>query len=145
MIDGQSRTRIWAGVVIIFLCGLLVGMVAISTYRDYQWKHRKAGLAGLKPRVMKHLTRELHLSDEQQRQIEPILAQAEGELLRLRMTHQPRVEEILSRTKDSLKSTLKPEQQTKLDEVYGRLQKRWESDRQYVQQLESASAKAPPK
>lgn len=144
MIAGLSTVRLWAGVVVIFLCGFLVGMVTVTTYQDYQRTHRTMGLAGLKPRVMKHLTRELHLSEEQQRQIEPILTQAEGDLLRLRMAHQPRVEDIFGKTKETLKTALMPEQQAKLDELYGRLQKRWESDRQYVHQLESAGAKAPP-
>jgi hypothetical protein len=136
---------IWGGLTVVFLCGLLLGIVSVTTYQDNQRKQKwEKGLAGMKPRVMKHLTRELDLSAEQQQTIEPIVAQAEGELLRLRMAQQPRVEDILSKTKTTLKSHLTPDQQIKLDELYGRLQKRWEKDRQYVNQLGPASAKTPP-
>ncbi|HEV8540332.1 MAG TPA: hypothetical protein VGQ60_04145 [Nitrospiraceae bacterium] len=150
MNDGQSpardrRWRIWGGIAVVFLCGLLVGIVATNTYQEYQRTHRwEKGLAAIKPRAMNHLTRELSLSVEQQQQIEPILAQAESELLRLRIAQQPRVEKIVGKTKESLKPRLTPEQQTKLDELYGRLQQRWEKDRQYVRQLEAASAKSAP-
>jgi hypothetical protein len=128
--------RIWGGIVVVFLCGLLVGNVATTAYHDHQRQQKwEQGLAGLKQRVMTHLTRELHLSVEQQSQITPIMAQAEGDLLRLRMAQQPYVEETLDKTIEALKTTLTPEQQGKLDELYRSLQRRWDSDREYVRHL----------
>jgi len=132
----SSQVRILAGLAVVFLCGLLVGSVAATAYHDHQrGKKWERGLAGLKPRLMKHLTRELQLSSEQQQQIEPIVTQAEGELLRLRIAQQPRVEEIVGRTIEALKTTLTAEQQRKLDELYRGLQRRWESDSTYVRGL----------
>jgi Spy/CpxP family protein refolding chaperone len=131
-----SQVRILAGLAVVFVCGLLVGSVAATAYHDYQGgKKWERGLAGMKPRLMKHLTSELRLSSEQERQIEPIVTQAEGELLRLRIAQQPRVEEIVDRTIETLKPTLTAEQQSKLDELYRGLQRRWESDSAYVRRL----------
>jgi hypothetical protein len=141
MSDSQSPTRggnwrILGGLAVVFLCGLLVANVATTAYHDYKGQKKwEQGLAGLKPRVMKHLASELGLSAEQQRAFESIVTQAEGELLRLRMAQQPRVEETVSRTIEALKTKLSPEQQGKLDELYRQLQRRWDSDREYVRGL----------
>ncbi|MEP6887069.1 MAG: hypothetical protein ABI945_01985 [Nitrospirales bacterium] len=141
MIDEQRAQqrrdwRIWGGVLVVFVCGLLVGTVATSAYHNYERQHRwEQGLAGMKPRVMKHLTAELHLSEDQRQAVDLIVSQAEAELLHLRIAQQPHVDEVLIRTTDALKGRLTPEQQTKLDEQYNNLKKRWASDRAYAQQL----------
>jgi hypothetical protein len=141
MTDAQTTAsskqwRIWTAVGVVFLSGLLVGIVVTKAYDDYQQQQRwERGLSGLKPRVLKHLTRELHLSREQQHAIEPIVSQAEADLLHLRMAQQPRVDETVTRTIEALKGKLRAEQQNKLDELYGQLQRRWDSDREYVRGL----------
>ena len=128
--------RVWSGIAVVFVCGLLVGNVATTAYDDYKQKQKwEQGLAGLKQRVMKHLSHELRLSVEQQQAIEPILSQAEVELLQLRMAQQPRVEETVTRTTMTLRAKLNPQQQSKLDELYRRLERRWESDQNYVRGL----------
>jgi hypothetical protein len=145
MMNGQRAQqrrdwRIWGGVLVVFVCGLLVGTVATNAYHNYERQHRwEQGLAGMKPRVMKHLTRELHLSEDQQQAVDVIVSQAEAELLQLRVAQQPHVDEVLIRTKEALKGKLTQEQQTKLDEQFKNLQKRWTSDRAYVQQLQSGT------
>jgi predicted negative regulator of RcsB-dependent stress response len=145
MIEGQRVTRgthwsIWGALAVVFLCGLLVGLVAATAYHDYQRKQKwEQGLASMKPRVMNHLRHELRLSAEQARAIEPIVAQAEAELLHLRMAQQPRVEETLVRTKEALKARLSPEQQSQFDELYGKLERRWATDREYISQLPTSA------
>src|SRR5687768_7216835 len=120
MINGQRAQqqrnwRIWGGVLVVFVCGLLVGTVATSAYHNYERQHRwEQGLAGMKPRVMKHLTRELRLSEDQRQAVDVIVSQAEAELLRLRVAQQPHVDDVLVRTMEALKGKLTPEQQTKL-------------------------------
>ena len=143
MINGQGAQqlrdwRIWGGVLVVFACGLLVGTVATSAYSNYERQHRwEQGLAGMKPRVMKHLARELHLSEDQRHAVDVIVSQAEAQLLLLRVAQQPHVDDVLVRTMEALKGQLTPEQQIKLDLQFKNLQKRWASDRSYVQQLQS--------
>ena len=142
MSDGPKRTTgnrwgVWSGVAVVFLCGLLVGIVATNVYQDYQRHHKgERGLAGLKQRAMKHLTHELRLSGEQQQAIEPIVTRAERELLSLRMAQQPHLEETLNRTTAAIKTKLNPEQQSKLDELYAKLRRRWDADRDYTRGLQ---------
>jgi hypothetical protein len=141
MNDAQShipakRWRIWTGIAVVFVCGLLVGNVLTTAYDDNKQQQKwQQGLSGLKPRVMRHLTRELHLSPEQQPAIEPILSQAEGELLRLRIAQQPQVETTVGRTIDALKVKLTIEQQHKLEKLNQQLHQRWDLDRRYVGSL----------
>jgi hypothetical protein len=145
MMNGQRAQqrrdwRIWGGVLVVFVCGLLVGTVATSAYYNYERQHRwEQGLAGMKPRVMKHLTRELHLSEDQRQAVDVIVSQVEVQLLQLRLAQQPHVDDLLERTIEALKGKLTPEQQIQLDEQFKNLQKRWASDRAYVQQLQSAT------
>jgi hypothetical protein len=128
--------RVWTGVGVVFVCGLLVGTVATTLYDNYKSQQKwEQGLAGLKNRVMRHLTQELRLTAEQQRAIEPILSQAENELLRLRIAQQPQVDATAAKTIDAIKTKLTAQQQTKMDEIYRRLQRRWDSDREYVRGL----------
>ena len=145
MINGRRAQRrrdwrIWGGVLVVFVCGLLVGTVATSAYHNYERQHRwEQGLAGMKPRVMKHLTRELHLSEEQRQAVDVIVTQAEVQLLQLRLAQQPHVDDVMIKTMEALKRKLTPEQQRQLDEQFKNLKKRWASDRAYVQQLQSAT------
>lgn len=130
--------RIWGGVLVVFVCGVLVGTVATGAYHQYERQQRwEQGLAGMKPRVMKHLTHELHLSNDQQREVDMMVSQAEAELLQLRVAQQPHVDEVFMRTTEAIKTKLTPEQQRTLDELYKNLQKRWASDRAYASQLQS--------
>lgn len=118
-----------------FLCGILVGGVATEEFHDYKRQHRdEQSLARMKPRVLRHLTHNLHLTDEQVRAVEPLVAQAEAELLQLRMAQQPRVAEVVARTAGAIKTTLHPEQQRIFDELLRTFQQRWDRDRAYVQQ-----------
>ena len=135
-LSSVKHWRVWTGIAIVFACGLLVGYIATTAYDNYKQQQKwDQGLAGLKQRVRNHLTRELRLSVEQQLAIEPILSQAEVELLQLRISQQPRVEETVTRTTTALKAKLRPDQQAKLDELYRRLEQRWDSDRKYVSGL----------
>ena len=135
-----KQWRVWSGVGVVFLCGLLVGTVATTVYDNYKSQQKwEQGLAGLKKRVMKHLTQELHLSAGQQQAIKPILSQAEGELLRLRLAQQPQVDATAAKTIEAVKPKLTAEQQRKMDELYRRLQQRWDSDREYVRGLPDRS------
>jgi hypothetical protein len=123
-------------VAVVFLCGVLVGMVGTDIYRDQQQQQRwQQGLAALKPRVMRNLTDELNLSAEQQHAVRTIVSQAERELLGLRIAQQPQVDDIMERTTNRLKTKLTPEQHRKLEELYRTLQARWGADREYLRTL----------
>lgn len=90
---------------------------------------------------MKRLTQELGLSATQQAAVEPIVARAYVELLRLRVSHQPDVDRVLDLGIQELKATLSPEQQVKLDGLHAQLQQRWRMTREYVRQAQDAGGR----
>ncbi|HKO30167.1 MAG TPA: hypothetical protein VJU54_03450 [Nitrospiraceae bacterium] len=82
---------------------------------------------------MKHLTRELSLTPAQQLDIEPIVSRAHVKILQLRFSHQPEVEQALTLGVAEIKTKLSAEQQAKLDELYAKLQRRWQISNDYLQ------------
>ena len=127
--------RLWLGLLIVAVCGAAVGVAGVRAY-DSSRPHKQRGLTTLKPRVLNSLETELKLTDVQRRTVEVAVGQAEVELLTLRMAQQPKVEDAMQRAMASMKAVLTAEQQQKLDEMYGRLQRRWEREREYVLNLQ---------
>ncbi len=90
--------------------------------------------------MMKRLTHELALTDEQQAAIEPIITRTHVAILELRFAHQADIETILASGMADLKAKLSPEQQTHLDEMYARLKERWTKSRDYLEQTKKKLA-----
>ena len=138
----MSRVRLWTGLILLFCAGALMGAVGTSLYYQYEDEHRwDRGPAGRQDRIMKRLTQELALSTSQQADLEPIVARAHLELLRLRVQHQPDVDHILAVGMEELKAKLSSEQQSKLDGLHAQLQRRWRLTREYVQQAQDTKGR----
>jgi hypothetical protein len=130
----MTRGKLWAGLVVLFLAGLLTGIVGTRLYHHYEQQYRwERGPAAMHERIMKRLTHELSLTSAQQADVEPIVSRVHVEILQLRFQHQPEVEQVLARGVGELKIKLSPDQQAKLDGLYARLQRRWQVSRNYLQ------------
>lgn len=130
----MTRGKLWAGLVVLFLAGTLIGIVGTSLYHQYEQRHRwERGPAASQERIMKRLTHELSLTSAQRADIEPIVGRVHAEILQLRFAHQPEVEQILIRGIAALKTKLSADQQAKLDGLYAKLQRRWQASRDYLQ------------
>jgi hypothetical protein len=92
---------------------------------------------------MKRLIHELSLDQRQEAAIKPIVDRAHKNLLRLRFHHQPEVERILMEGMADMKTSLSPEQQTKLDALYARLRGRWDKSRDFVSAVPNAQPPSP--
>ncbi len=138
----MSRGRLWTGLMVLFCAGALMGAVGTSLYYQYEDEHRwDRGPAGRQERIMTRLTQELALSSSQQAELEPIVARAHLEMLRLRVQHQPDVDRILAAGLEELKIRLSSEQQAKLDGLHTQLQRRWGMTREYVQQAQETKGR----
>lgn len=138
----MSRVRLWTGLTLLFCAGALMGAVGTSLYYQYEDEHRwDRGPAGRQERIMKRLTQELALSTSQQAELEPIVARAHLEMLRLRVQYQPDVDRILAMGMEELKAKLSSEQQSKLDGLHAQLQRRWRLTREYVQQAQDTKGR----
>ena len=138
----MSRTGLWIGLIVLFCAGALMGTVGTSLYYQYEDEHRwERGPGARQERIMKRLTQELILSTTQQAEVEPIVARAHLELLRLRVNHQPDVDRVFDLGMQELKAKLSAEQQAKLDGLHAQLQQRWRMTREYVRQAQDAGGR----
>lgn len=138
----MSRTGLWIGLSVLFFAGALMGAGGTALYYQYEDEHRwERGPGARQERIMKRLTQELTLSSTQQAELEPIVARAHLELLRLRVQHQPDVDRVLDLGMQELKVKLSSEQQAKLDGLHAQLQQRWRMTRDYVRQAQDAGGR----
>lgn len=129
----MTRHKLWIGLLVLFLAGILTGSVGTTLYWQYEQDHQsERGPAARQERVMKKLSHELSLDPTQQAAIKPIVERTYKNLLHLRFRHQPEVEQILAQGMTDMKAALAPEQQTKLDGLYARLRGRWNQSREFL-------------
>jgi hypothetical protein len=130
-----SRVKLWGGLFVLFCAGALSGAVADSMFLHAAATPARSehGPAAHHERIMKRLTEGLSLTNQQQADIEPIVARAHVALLDLRFAHQAEVEHILLQGMAELKTKLKPAQQPELDRMYQGLERRWQSSRDYLE------------
>ena len=128
-----SRLKLWGGLFVLFCAGALSGVVADSVFLHAEPTPRDDhGPAARHERMMKRLTQGLSLTDQQQTEIEPIVARAHVALLKLRFAHQAEVEQILARGMAEVNGKLSPGQQADLDRMYKGLERRWQVSRDYL-------------
>ena len=125
--------KLWVGLAVLFLAGTLTGIAGATFYHQYDQERRwERGPAAKHERIMKRLIHELALTAAQQADIEPIVSRTHVEILQLRFSLQPEVEQVLTQGMAEMKTKLSAEQQGKLEELYGTLQRRWQVSRDYL-------------
>jgi uncharacterized coiled-coil protein SlyX len=126
--------KLWGALAVLFCAGALTGIAGTTLYHQHEQEQRsERGPAAKHDRIMKRLTQELSLTPAQQADIEPMVSRAHVEILELRFSHQPEVEQALTKGVTEIKTKLSAEQQAKLDELYAKLQRRWQVSRDYLQ------------
>ena len=129
----MSRSKLWAGLIVLFGAGVLTGILGVRLYTDAERMPRgDRGPAARHERIMKRLTQELSLTAQQQTEIDPIVTWAHVAILELRFSHQPEIEDILAKGMTDIKAKLSSAQQTELDKMYAELQQRWQTSRDYL-------------
>ncbi len=135
--------KVWGGLTLLFLSGMLIGGVVTHCYLQSQLESRwEAGPKAKKPWMMERLTRHLDLTADQQAGLGPIVGQAQDDLLALRAQQQPQVEAIWNRTLASVKPGLTLGQQRKLDEFEKKLHRRWQASQDYLKTIQDKTQPA---
>lgn len=131
----MSRMKLWVGLVVLFGAGVATGIVGAHVFHDLTRASHARGAAAQHERIMKRLTEHLALSPTQQAEAESIVTRAHVAVLELRLAQQAEVDRILAQSMADLKPTLSSEQQGQLDELYRRLQGRWQASRQHLDEM----------
>ena len=130
----MTRGKLSSALAVLFCAGALTGIAGTTLYHQNEQEQRwERGPAAKHERIMNRLTQELSLTPAQQADIEPMVRRAHVEILQLRFAHQPEVEQALTQGMTEIKTKLSAEQQAKLDELYAKLQRRWQVSRDYLQ------------
>ncbi len=124
MTTPMARTKLIAGIALVFLLGALAGAFGAGFYFK---RHLDDFLEGGPPKekIIHRLTRDLDLTPEQQKKIEPIIAEAHEKLKELRQKSYPAMKEIRENSFALMKKELNEEQQKKLENLKTRLKKHW--------------------
>ncbi len=129
----MSRPKLWAGLVILFGAGVITGALGMSWYAQSDRQPRQDhGPAARQERIMNRLTQELTLTAQQQQEVERIVTRAHVKILDLRFSHQDEIEQILTAGMDDMKPLLSQAQRDGLNRLYGELQRRWQTSREFL-------------
>ena len=131
----MSRGTVTGGLVVLFVAGVLCGIAGTSFYHTYEREQRgERGAAAQHERIMTRLTQELALTTEQRADIEPIVTRTHVAILEIRFAHQAEIESVLIGGMAALKTKLSPDQGTRLEAMYARLQRQWTKSRNYLEE-----------
>ena len=106
-----------------FLLGILAGGAGVFFYG---WHMGPPSGPARRERILRHMTRELSLNDNQAQQIRSILEETGGKIEALRKQHRPEFDAILTDSHDRIRKVLTPDQATKFDEMVKRFKERHE-------------------
>jgi hypothetical protein len=125
----MSKWKIWVGLLVLFLSGVLIGSVGTRMYV----RHKISGMFAKERPVIRdlffrRLTRELDLSKEQRQEIEQIASRAAEKFHTLRGQHRGEAETILDQAVSEMRKYLSPEQQEQLERIRKRT-KTWRKRR----------------
>jgi hypothetical protein len=122
----MKKWKTWLVITAVLTSGIIMGSVGTGFYM----KHRiggilHEGLPAVRKVIMKKLTAELNLSQDQQDEVEEVVEETQLQLQQLRVQYRPQMEKIIETGITTLKTRLSAEQQKKLDALYEKVKKRW--------------------
>ena len=122
----MKKWKAWLVIAIVFVSGAVIG----SAGTEFYFTHTVHGIlhqgpASVKKVIMKKLTAELNLTNDQQEEVQDILEETQFQLERLRVRYDPQMEEIINNSVTTMKTRLTAEQQKKLDALYEKVITRW--------------------
>lgn len=122
----MKKWKLWAGIVLIFIFGLIAGSAVTGLYVKHRMRMAfHEGPPAIKKIIMNKLSDELRLTGDQKAEIEKIVSETQSGLQQLRLRHQPEAEEILDKGLGQIKTKLTTEQQAKIEKLYGQAKQRW--------------------
>lgn len=113
----MRKWRLVGGVVLIFALGVLVGSVGPQVYHKYWVDRIWKDPAARKKAILEKLTKELQLSDAQQKKFISIIEEADQRMEAVRQTTRSDIKRALDDTFSRMKEELDPRQRQLLEEL----------------------------
>jgi hypothetical protein len=113
----MKKWRLVGGVILVFALGVLAGSVGPQVYHRY-WVDRFWKDPGARKTVLlEKLTKELHLSEVQQKDFIPIIEEADQKLGAIRQSTRADIKKIFDDSFSRMQEKLNPGQQQMLQEL----------------------------
>jgi len=125
----QGKTRIWIGMVLLFLSGLAIGFFGSGMIiRKHVREFVERGPAHMNARVVHHALRGMELTDEQRSAVDGIIEETMPEMNRLSSEFGDSIETAAGRQFDSIKALLDEQQvkvlEERMEEIRAMMKKR---------------------
>jgi len=126
----MNKTKIFIGVFLIFLLGVLVGSLGSGIYiKEEMSRFRTEAPSKREQAYLKRLTEKLELTERQQMEIGKILEESRNEMLELKKQYQPQLEAVRNRRINLIQEKLNDTQKEKWEEIRRKYVKRFKNSR----------------
>ncbi|MGD0233886.1 MAG: hypothetical protein ABSC55_05035 [Syntrophorhabdales bacterium] len=119
----MNTGKLIAGVALVFIVGVLVGSVGTQFYLKHQHRPFMPERGNRTAFIMKRLSKDLNLTDNQKIAIEKIVDQTEEKLHEHFLQRRPEVESIIDDGFSQMKKELNDDQKKKLDALREKFEK----------------------
>ncbi len=122
----MNKLKLIVGVILLLLVGALAGSLVTGVYYKHRMERFASGRAShhLRKVVMKRLTNELDLTEEQRTEIGKIVKESQRRIFSIRREYLPEIREISDQSFALIKEKLNPEQKEKLVKLHEKLKDR---------------------
>jgi Spy/CpxP family protein refolding chaperone len=120
----MKRWKAIAGVLLVFVLGMIAGgLVSLGVIR-HQWRTR--GQGAMTDFIVRRMSWRLRLDPTQREQLRAIVKEGQQEIQAVRKQVQPQVDEIFSRSDAKVRAILRPDQQARFDALVAERKERWQ-------------------
>ena len=134
----MAKWKVLLGLSLLFCSGAVVGGLGVFVYtRSAVVRVLEGGPTTARTFIMKKLTHDLVLRDDQRAAVEQQVARIQQQILKTRLQSQPEVLAAVAEGVVQMKSNLSLEQQEQLDILHRRLQDRLQVREQWQEELSS--------
>ncbi len=111
-----------------FAVGVLYGQWHAREHFHEHWK--KEG--GMRQHMLERFNKELHLTEDQKKQVAEIFDAKHPKMLALQTEMKPRFEALRNETQVEIRKILNPDQQKKFDEMNAKMEERWKERSKFL-------------
>ena len=120
----MKKWKMIAGVLLVFVLGVLVGSLGTGFYHKSRYSHLKKDSAARKNFILKRFTEELDLSENQQLSFKTVIDALDLQRKAQSLKHRAEIKKIMDANYREMKKVLNSEQQHKFDALIKKIRKR---------------------
>jgi Spy/CpxP family protein refolding chaperone len=126
MENNKTRREAALLVLVVFALGILLGGLGTHLWGERVWGHQTA--PNSRDEIIGRLTHELSLTPDQKTSVTAIVDDTRAQWRALYAPLDPKKEEIRQQSRDKIRALLTPEQKTKLEDFFRRLDEQRKKD-----------------